>query len=74
VSGSNTGLVPECVFSFDLSKLITFLSQILRQAKDNQTPIRAFGGTFPLSPMPDDVVVDLRYIDRLVGLDIYQQT
>ncbi len=48
--------------------------QILRQAKDNATPVRAYGGTYPLTPLPEDVVVDLRYIDRLIGLDIYQQT
>ena len=49
--------------------------QILRQARDNCTAIRVSGGTFPSSrPLPDDVIVDMRYIDRLIGLDVYQQT
>lgn len=50
------------------------VQEILRQAKDNATPVRAFGGSYPFTPLPADVVVDLRYIDRLLGLDIYQQT
>jgi len=50
------------------------VQEILRQAKDNATPVRAFGGTYPFTPLQADIVVDLRYIDRLLGLDIYQQT
>ena len=54
---------------------LVFVLQILRQARDNCTAIRVSGGTFPSSrPLPDDVIVDMRYIDRLIGLDVYQQT
>lgn len=50
------------------------LLEMLRQAKDNSTSVRVTGGSYPFTALPEDVVVDLRYVDRLVGLDIYQQT
>ena len=48
--------------------------QILRQAKDNGTSVKATGGSFPVLATPSEIVVDIRYINRLVGLDIYQKT
>ena len=62
------------LFYIDIFFSVPFLFQILRQSKDNQTPIRVTGGTYPFTPVAEDVIVDLRYIDRLIGLDIYQQT
>jgi len=48
--------------------------QILAQARDNAASLRVTGGSFPFIPLANDLVVDLRYVDRLVGLDVYEQT
>lgn len=47
--------------------------EILRQAKDNGTSLKVTGGTFPISAGPKEIVIDIQYINRLVGLDIYQK-
>ena len=54
-------------FSFSLHK-------ILHQANGNRAPVKAVGGTCHVPITPDDVLVDLRYINRLLGLDINNQT
>ena len=56
----------------DLTSIL--FRQVLRQAKDNSTGVRVSGGSYPFTALPHEVVVDLRYMDRLVGLDVYQQT
>ena len=51
-----------------------FLHKILHQANGNHAPVKAVGGTCHVPITPDDVLVDLRYINRLLGLDINNQT
>ena len=51
-----------------------FSFQILRQAKENGASVKSTGGSFPVVASPREVVIDIRYINRLVGLDIYQKT
>jgi len=48
--------------------------QILHQANGNHAPVKAVGGTCHVPITPNDVLVDLRYINRLLGLDINNQT
>jgi hypothetical protein len=47
--------------------------QILRQAKDNGTSLKVTAGSFPVAATPEEIVVDIRYINRLVGLDTIQK-
>ena len=51
-----------------------FFRQILHQANGNHAPVKAVGGTCHVPITPNDVLVDLRYINRLLGLDINNQT
>jgi hypothetical protein len=53
---------------------VRHFSQILRQAKENGTGVKATGGSFPILATHREIVIDIRYINRLVGLDIYQKT
>jgi len=48
--------------------------QILHQANGNKAPVKAVGGTCHVPVAADDVIVDLRYINRLLGLDVGNQT
>ena len=48
--------------------------EILQQANGNKAPVKAVGGTCHVPTSPDDVVVDLRYINRLLGLDVNSKT
>eukprot|EP00096_Caligus_rogercresseyi_P015735 TRINITY_DN8208_c0_g1_i1.p1 TRINITY_DN8208_c0_g1~~TRINITY_DN8208_c0_g1_i1.p1 ORF type:complete len:469 (+),score=96.01 TRINITY_DN8208_c0_g1_i1:51-1457(+) len=50
------------------------VQDILQQASDNGTPVKATGGTFPLKSIPSDIVMDLRYINKLIGLDVTTST
>ncbi len=47
--------------------MMVFLMQILRQAKDNCTSVRVTGGTYPFTALPDDVVMDLRWVRARLG-------
>lgn len=55
-------------------KCLDDLVEILAQARDNKTQVKVVGGTFPVSTVRGDILVDLTYMDRLLGLDIHQQT
>jgi len=48
--------------------------EILTQARDNKTQVKVVGGKFPSSFSKEDVVVNLQYMDKLIGLDVHQQT
>lgn len=54
-------------------KSVEDVQEILKQARDNATPIRVTGGSFPFTPLAEDILVNVKYIDRLLGLDVYQQ-
>jgi len=67
-SGPNKAdiLYPHCVED---------LVDILGQARENQTQVKVVGGTFPLAPTTkEDIVVSLSCMDKLLGLDVHQQT
>jgi len=67
-SGQNKAdiLYPHCVED---------LVDILGQARENQTQVKVVGGTFPLPPTSkEDIVVSLSCMDKLLGLDVHQQT
>ncbi len=36
--------------------------------------VKVVGGTFPVSTVRGDILVDLTYMNRLLGLDVHQQT
>ena len=36
--------------------------------------VKVVGGTFPAATVRGDILVDLTYMDRLLGLDVNQQT
>jgi hypothetical protein len=36
--------------------------------------VKVVGGTFPVATVRGDILVDLTYMDRLLGLDVNQQT
>jgi hypothetical protein len=49
--------------------------EILTQARDNKTQVKVVGGTFPLSSVTsEDVVLNLNLMNKLIGLDVHQQT
>jgi len=49
--------------------------EILAQARDNKTQVKVVGGTFPQSTYAqEDVTVNLQCMDKLIGLDVIQQT
>ncbi|XP_040578787.1 L-gulonolactone oxidase [Lepeophtheirus salmonis] len=47
---------------------------ILQQATDNGTPVKVTGGTFPTRHHTTDIVIDLRYMNKLIGLDVTTST
>eukprot|EP00088_Acartia_fossae_P024465 TRINITY_DN2539_c1_g1_i10.p1 TRINITY_DN2539_c1_g1~~TRINITY_DN2539_c1_g1_i10.p1 ORF type:complete len:569 (-),score=83.32 TRINITY_DN2539_c1_g1_i10:447-2153(-) len=51
------------------------LLEILGQVRENQTQVKVIGGTFPLAPhSKEDIIVSLSCMDKLIGLDVHQQT
>ncbi|XP_023332500.1 L-gulonolactone oxidase [Eurytemora carolleeae] len=49
--------------------------EILTQARDNKTQVKVVGGSFPLSSeSPEDVILNLNLMNKLIGLDVHQQT
>lgn len=47
---------------------------ILTQAGENGTPVSVVGGTYPTCPLNRDIHMCVCYMDRLLGLDILNQT
>jgi len=51
------------------------LVEILGQVRENQTQVKVVGGSFPLAPcLKEDIIVSLSCMDKLIGLDVHQQT
>ena len=48
--------------------------QVLNQANANHASVKAIGGSCHVPTSPEDVVIDLRYINRLLGLDVNNRT
>jgi len=49
--------------------------EILNQARDNSSQVKVVGGTFPSSSASkEDIILNLQYMDKLLGLDVHQQT
>lgn len=55
-------------------KSVDELLSIMAQARDNGTKIKIVGGAFPVNPAPGDILVSLKNMDRLLGLDATAKT
>lgn len=54
----------------DVEELMT----ILAQARDNRSSLKIVGGDYHVTQTKEDIIVSLRYMDRLLGLDTSAKT
>ena len=47
---------------------------ILAQARDNRSSLKIVGGDYHVTQTKEDIIVSLRYMDRLLGLDTSAKT
>ena len=47
---------------------------ILSQARDNGSSLKIVGGDYHVTQTKEDIIVSLRYMDRLLGLDTSAKT
>lgn len=58
------------IYHRDVEELMT----ILAQARDNRSSLKIVGGDYHVTQTKEDIIVSLRYMDRLLGLDTSAKT